>query len=59
MDGTTQIDGITASVTGGATLDASPEPDEVTYYGFVTNPSFDDGSPVSIPRNGKELGDNP
>ena len=50
VDGTTQIDGITASVTGGATLDASPEPDVVTNYGFVTNPSFDDGSGGTIPQ---------
>jgi len=50
VDGTTQIDGISASVTGGATLDASPEPDVVTNYGFVTNPSFDDGSGGTIPQ---------
>ena len=51
VDGTTQIDGITASVTGGATLDASPEPDVVTYYGFVPNPSFEDGSAAAMVRN--------
>jgi len=50
VDGTTQIDGISASVTGGATLDASPEPAVVTNYGFVTNPSFDDGSGGTIPQ---------
>jgi hypothetical protein len=48
VDGTTQIDGITTSVTGGATLDDSSEPDEETLNGFVANPSFDDGSAATM-----------
>ena len=50
LNGVTQIDGITTSVTGGATLDASPEPAEETLNGFVTNPSFEDGSGGTIPQ---------
>ena len=50
LNGVTQIDGITTSVTGGATLDASPEPAEETLNGFVTNPSFDDSSGGTIPQ---------
>ncbi len=51
VDGITQIDGVTTSVTGGATLDSSPEPDPVSLSGFVINPSFEDGSAATMVRN--------
>ena len=51
VNGTTQIDGITASVTGGATLDPTSEPVVVTQSGFILNPSFEDGSAGPLVRN--------
>ena len=51
VDGTTQIDGITTAVTGGATLDPTSEPVEVTQSGFILNPSFEDGPAGPLVRN--------
>ena len=51
VNGTTQIDGITASVTGGATLDPTSEPVVVTQSGFILNPSFEDGPAGPLVRN--------
>jgi hypothetical protein len=47
FDGVTQIDGITTSVTGGATLSPS-DPADITLSGFVQNPSFEVGSVGNI-----------